>query len=169
MAEQKPIQNSRKVCTIETEYVATWNYRALEAFYSLRSRKFIRGRYVGLGLCGKILYKLYEGMYIRFTGGGSLRLDSQSRIDVCLVRVSCQDNKTSIEEVACAVVEYESPWWLKTSVMIPRQVFDFFEALPSYRCYPRLDTYRVYSLGQHIELLKFIQSGKRVREEREDE
>jgi hypothetical protein len=150
-------------------YQGTTNIRRLLVYYSIKNKKFIRGYISGTRISGSIIYRLYEGTYIRFNAEYWSKSDPPYQLEACLVKIKCPDNRMTIENVACAVIKYRNPRWLMQNPQILPQFFDFASAIPAYHRYPSIDFDRVYSEEEHNKLIEFIQKCMYIVEGEENE
>ena len=159
----------RRICLAKGYYQGTTNIRRLAAYYSIKNRKFIRGYLGGSRVSGSILYRLYEGVYVKFDGEYWTKNDPPNEVQICIVRISCPGEEVSSEIEACAVVKYRSSSWLRQNPEIPPQLIDFDAALPGYHRYPAINFDKIYTEEDHKRLIEFIKAGKYIVEGEENE
>ena len=138
---------------IEEYYQGTTNVREFGAIYSTKRRKFIKGFRQGDRVSGRIFYRLYPGLYVKFWyyyWGGQ---DPPTRISVTLFEVTKEGKVKPIKDIR---IHFYSAEFLK---QFPEQIRDFYNARPRYHMPPALNCEKVYSEEEHNSLLKLLEKG----------
>jgi hypothetical protein len=147
-------------------YQGTSNIHKLRALYSMKKRKFIKGFYAGNRVHGDIRYKVFPGRYIVFYYHSWWQNDPPRQLQLSLVDIKDKD-KTNI--IAWVRLEFYKPEVL-SSFNLP-QLTDFYDAVPGYHSYPRINFEKVYSEEDNDKLIRFIldNNKKIIREGEEHE
>jgi hypothetical protein len=171
MPEQKPAKPAqRKICVAEGYYSSTANTQSLMLIYSLKNRKFIRGRFsIAHNSSGKIWYMLYEGRYLIFDYDACWERDPRHRIVVELHEIRCDVEDARFELLARATIEFNNLEWLMRQHDIPEPVKDFATWLPGYHSRPVANFNKIYSETEHIKLLELVLTERHIREGEKNE
>jgi len=149
---------------VEGSYHGTTNITSLSLFYSLHRAKFIRGRFEGDRVAGKILYRLLPGRYVQFNYLSWWKKDPPEEITLTLISLS-EEGQEALES---ATIKFRHASFIDRPE-IPQQVRVFFAARPGYHSYPGPDFERVFTEEENTALLRFIQQEKTLLEGEEVE
>jgi len=146
---------------VRTRYQGTADVFAYAAIYSVKSRKFVKGRYEGDEAGGEIVYRLYPGVYIQFSYEYRVEGDPWRRISMTMFRLKGNGEREALKE---ATIEFRDRAFLGR---FPEQVRDFFDARPGYHRPPTLDAAKVYGEEEHRRLVELLEGGGRYVESEE--
>lgn len=144
------------------------NSGAMRGFiFSLRKRKFVKGKITKVGVEYRIRYRLYPGRYLRFTWEGRSRCDPVDKVVVELIHV----RKDGIKVLASAMWRLEVEEAIREENGfryiverycldgVPTIVVRFFESRPGYHGPPGIPNSVVYGKDEVEEVLRALRPG----------